>query len=88
MNPPDGFRDTGETVMSNFDRGIDKAREARLRAEAVVMHYAAWCFSGQVWFRDGQFHCLVSVHGRPRQTITSPTLDELMVDVSSTYGSA
>lgn len=83
--PPDGYRDTGETVLSNFDHSIDRCLEARLRQEKVVMQYSGRDFCGEVWW-DGQFHCLVRVRGCPRETVTRPTLEEIRDHVCGEYG--
>jgi hypothetical protein len=85
LEPPDGYHDTGETVMSNFDHSIDRGLEARLRQERVVMQYSGRDFCGEVWW-DGQFHCLVLVCGRPRETVTRPTLEEIRDYVCHEYG--
>ena len=87
LEPPDGYRDSSETVMSNFDRSIDRNLEARLRNEQVTTQYSARHFCGEVWYRFGQFHCLIRVHGLPQETVSRDTLEEIMEFVCLEYGS-
>jgi hypothetical protein len=84
--PPDGYRDSGDTVLSNLDHSIDRSLEQRLRQEKVVMQFSARNFCGDVWW-NGQFHCLVRVRGSARETVIRPTLEEIMDVVCDTYGS-
>jgi len=85
--PPGGYRETDETIMSNFDRSIDRNLEARLRAEQVTLQYSGRDFCGEVWFRLGQFHCLIRVRGLPRETVRRDTLEEIVEYVCLEYGS-
>ncbi|HYT93500.1 MAG TPA: hypothetical protein VEL76_32580 [Gemmataceae bacterium] len=85
--PPGDYRETDEMVMSNFDRSIDQTLTARLRAERVTMHYSGRGFCGEVWFRLGQFHCLIRIHGLPQETVSRDTLEEVMEYVCLEYAS-
>ncbi|MCI0457789.1 MAG: hypothetical protein L0Z62_12545 [Gemmataceae bacterium] len=86
--PPASYRDTGQTVMSNFDHSIDRRLEARLRAERVVMLYAGRDFCGDVWWEPErrQYVCLVLVCGTASATVIRPTLEEIMEYVCREYG--
>jgi hypothetical protein len=83
--PPDDFHDTDETVMSNFDHAIDRTLEDKLRKEKVIMGYTGLNFCGDVW-HDGVFHCLIRVYGSPRETVSQPTLEDIMTHICSEYG--
>lgn len=74
--------------MTNFDGTIDDGFAEALmeRPGEVFGRHAGWNFNGQVYFKDGQFHEEVWVYGSPRQTISAPTLPELMEAVCAEYG--
>lgn len=77
-----------DLVMSNFDLTVDDGMAAALMAEPVDLfgRHAGLNFNGIVYFRDGKFHEQVWVYGTPRETISSNTLEELMIEVNSAYG--
>ena len=74
--------------MTNFDGSIDDGLAEALQAEpgAVFGRHAGWDFNGLVYFSDGMYHEEVWVYGAPRETISAPTLLELMEAVCSEYG--
>lgn len=88
LDTPNGYKRTGEFVMTNFDHTIDRDCEWRLRAERVIMHYAGWHFCGDVWFADNRYHCLVFQRHIPQEIISADTLDEIMSEVCDKYGTA
>lgn len=86
IEPPYPYR--GETVMSNFDHRVRKDKEARLRVEEVTMDYPAKGFLGWVWWDRSaeQFRCLVNRYREHIETVTKPTLEEIMTDLCDKYG--
>lgn len=69
------------SVMSNYDREIDRDIEARLKVEKVFARYAGWNFNGRVW------RCEVWVYGKPREVVEAETLEGIMEKVSEKWGS-
>jgi hypothetical protein len=86
IEPPYPFID--ESVMTNFDHSIDKCLEARLKTEEIAMQYSGWNFCGIVWWDRAaeQFRCLVMCYHVNRETVTRPTLEEIMEYVCDHYG--
>ena len=85
--PPEHYRHTDDTAISNLD-GIGPSAEESLKADEIVMDFAAWSFHGLVWFcRERlRFCCEVSRHGRAVETVVGETLDEIRGLVSDFYG--
>jgi len=75
-------------VMTNFDHTIDKELEEKLKSTPkTVAEYSAWDFHGQVFFKDGQFHCAVSQYKSFQKLVSAETLEEIMETCSGLYGS-
>jgi hypothetical protein len=85
------LRDRGKEIgapagIDNLTRQPDPGIEECLRGGGCWTRYAGWNFNGRVCFDSGLFHCEVWVFGSPRETISAPTLTELMKTVSDKYG--
>ena len=80
---------TDSLVMSNLDHRIPSEMESFLRANPdETGEHTAWDHWGKVWFKDELFHEEVWVYGSPRETLSAPTLHELMELVNSRWGYA
>ena len=77
-----------EESMSNCYHEIDEGIDEKLRAQPgkVFSRHAGWNFNGKVWFENDAFHEEVWVYGTPRQTLSAPSLRELMTVVNNEYG--
>lgn len=91
---PQVFRDFSGMIeidecMSNCDHTIDDGMAEQLRAAPgqVYSRHAAWNFNGKVWFENGTFYEEVWVYCTPRETLSAPSLRELMDVVNAKYGS-
>jgi hypothetical protein len=73
-------------LMSNFDHEIDRDIEAYIKGKPLFSRYAGWNFNGKCWW-DGDWNCAVWCYGSHVDTITKPTLEEIMEAVCSEYGS-
>jgi hypothetical protein len=73
--------------MSNFDHSIDDGLDEDLRAGMRGVH-SGWDFNGIVWFdKDREVFCeAVRVHHELAGIVESPSLGQLMIDVSDVYG--
>lgn len=71
--------------MSNLDHSIDEGLEDDLRNGLVGTH-SAWEFNGTVWFEDEMFHEEVWRYHFHIETVSAPTLRELMKEVNDRYG--
>lgn len=76
-----------EFSMSNFDHEIDDGMAEALKAGGVFGRHHAWNFNGMVWFANEKFHEEVWVHNSPVTTVSADTLEELMQEVNSEFGS-
>jgi len=76
-----------ELGVSNFDGEIDPGFAEALRAQpgAVFGHHCGQNFCGRVFYEDGQFREEVQVYGRYNETISAPSLPELMERVNDEY---
>ena len=85
---PLDMRET-EFGMSNFDHTVDECMADALMGEPgeVFGRHAGCNFNGLVYFHDGKFHEQVWTYGSPRETISADTLENLMDEVNSKYGS-
>ena len=77
-----------DECMSNCDHEIDEGMDEKLRSQPgeVFSRHAGWNFNGKVWFENEAFHEEVWVYGSPRETISAPSLRELMTKVNDQYG--
>lgn len=82
------YTDDIDTVMSNFDRGVEPGTDDRLKAEDVFGFYAGWDFNGRVWWdrEAATYHCEVWRYGSPLEVLSAETLPEVMRVVSDVYG--
>ncbi len=71
--------------MSNIDHIIDPGLEEELKS-GKHGDYSAWNFHGDVFFKDGQFHCFVMQYQRFQEIISCGTLREVMDECSEKYG--
>ena len=76
------------SVMSNFDREIDRSVEAELKTKpnTVFAGYPGWNFYARVWFNGGQFVAEVLTHRVIRKTVIEDDLESIMETVSNEYG--
>jgi hypothetical protein len=75
-----------DTVMTNFDGGIEPDAEARLKAGDCLGGYAAWNFHGHVWWEDGQFHCMVHQYRAHVATLSADSLAGIMKQACELFG--
>lgn len=75
--------------MSNFGLSVDEGfeKELRSRPDRVFGRHAGWNFNGRVWFDGTTFHEEVWTWGIPVEIISADTLEGLMAEVNSKYGS-
>lgn len=72
--------------MTNLDLSIDDGLGAALRAGKRGNHFAR-NFCGDLWFADGKFHEAVHRYHSHVGTYSADTLEELMNEINSIYGS-
>ena len=82
---PDDFENIDD-VMTNFDGSIEDGAEETLKTGKVWGGYAAWDFYGKVWF-DGRFKCQIMQYHNHVNTIVADSLQEIMDEACSLYGS-
>lgn len=85
---PADIRDRPRTAraMSNCDRSIDPGMERDLRAGQVGAYYG-WNFCcDYVWFDSGCFLAAVFRYGQLREVKSADSLEDLMREVSESYG--
>lgn len=85
MRRPDGYYET-DTVMSNFDKKIDRDVENELKNNECFSQYAGWNFCGYVWYKEDKFYCEVWQYNSYIETVVENSLEEIMATVSSDYG--
>lgn len=84
---PESFLEySGETLMSNYDGLINDVTADEIKGEHLFSRYAAWDFNGKVWWKNNQWNCEVWQYGSFIETISRPTLPELMEVVGDKYG--
>lgn len=76
-----------KTVMSNIDHSIDKKVEKEIVDGKYYGQYASWNFCGYVWHQEEKFYCEIWVYGSHVETIQADTLEEIMSEACSKYGS-
>ncbi|MFA5714416.1 MAG: hypothetical protein WC998_01575 [Candidatus Paceibacterota bacterium] len=74
-------------VMSNFDHVIDREIENKLREGKYCSSYTAWNFYGFIWFEDNRFKCQINQYGKHISTLEADTIDEIMNEACTNYGS-
>lgn len=85
--PPADWPELGaDPVMTNADLSIDEVLAAAVRGRSVVSRHAGWDFNGLVWWENGLFHEQVWVHHAVVETLSAPTLKELMTAVNTRFG--
>lgn len=84
-----GIMDQTQTLMSNFDHTIDRdvAKELKAKPAKLCGQHSAWDFCGYVWFENGKWYEEVWVCKAPKAIFTADTLEDLMSEVNSEYGS-
>ncbi len=82
-----GERHEIDLGMSNLDHSIDEGLAEALKADPqAIAHYAAWNFSGYVWYENGSFSCEVWRYNAPIALVMAFDLETLMETVSDEYG--
>jgi hypothetical protein len=76
----------GGMLMSNSDREVNDRVAERMKTEEVLAEYTGWNFHAACWYRDGQYHAEVCVHHVHRATISGPTPQDVMREVSDIFG--
>jgi hypothetical protein len=76
----------GYEIMSNFDRIINETTSSEIKGNNLFSRYAGWNFNGKVWWEHGQWNCEVWQYHCFMETVSAPTLSEIMHNVSETYG--
>jgi hypothetical protein len=71
---------------SNFDHQMPDDAEAMLREGKLWMEHTALNFWGAIWFQDGKFHEDIFRRRTHLETVTQPTLPDLIKEVNSRYG--
>jgi len=85
---PEGFLEyDGEDLMSNFDGQIIQETAEAIKGNELFSTYAGWDFNGKVWWMDGKWLCEVWCYGSWKETVIKDTLQEIMDEVCSKYGS-
>ena len=85
---PDTFTEySGDEIMSNFDGQIVQETTDAIKGQELFSRYAGWNFNGKVWFENEKWNCEVWRYGSWSQTFNADTLEEIMSDVCSEYGS-
>lgn len=81
------MKDSGLTIMSNFDHIIDHEVAARIEFSGETADYPGWNFHGTVYFKAGCWFCRVMVYGALAGVVKAETIEELKEAVCSEYGS-
>jgi hypothetical protein len=76
-----------EPHYSNFDHTLDESAEELLREGKTLMQHAAWNFCGWVWFKDGMFYEAIMQYRVLMETLSDPTLMEVIRKANEKYGS-
>lgn len=85
MKRPDTFKEYEDEIMSNFDHTIDREVEKAIKGKTLYAQYSGWNFCGYVWWA-GKWHCEVWTYGSPDRVISADELEEIMTEVSGSYG--
>ncbi len=85
--PEDFTEYNGETIMSNCDGIVIQETVDAIKDKKFYSGYPAWDFYGEVWYQDKQWHCQIKCYMIYQETISADTPEELMIAVSSKYGS-
>ena len=86
MTITESYKNSGLTVMSNFDHSIDRDVEKKIKETREFAQYAGWDFCGYVVWDNNKWQCEVWVYGSPREIITADSLEDIMDKVSKEYG--
>lgn len=85
---PESFLEyDGEEIMSNFDGAIVLETAEAIKGKELFSRYAGWNFNGKVWWQNNLWNCEVWCYGSFQKTFNAETLNEIMSDVCSEYGS-
>lgn len=85
---PESFLEyNGEEIMSNFDGVIISETADAIKGKELFSRYAGWNFNGKVWWQNNLWNCEVWCYGSFQKTFNAETLDEIMSNVCSEYGS-
>ena len=85
---PESFLEyEGEEIMSNFDGAIVSETAEAIKGKELFSRYSGWNFNGKVWWQNNLWNCEVWCYGSFQKTFNAETLDEIMSDVCSEYGS-
>jgi hypothetical protein len=85
---PPHYERLSEPVMSNFDHCIDAVVAAALQAGPCYAQYSGWDFCGWVWWLADrkEWACEVWCHQSHVETVTAPTLAEIMDEICGKWG--
>lgn len=85
---PESFLEfDGEALMSNFDGEIVQETAEAIKGKELFSRYAGWNFNGKVWWQNGKWCCEVWCYGSFQKTFVEDTLQDIMSEVCSEYGS-
>jgi len=85
---PENFLEfDGEELMSNFDGLIVEKTAEAIKGKELFSSYSGWNFSGQVWWQNDKWCCEVWRYGSFQKTFVKDTLQDIMSEVCSEYGS-
>ncbi len=84
---PEGWEEIYQ-VMSNFDHEIDAKIAERLKSGNLFSSYPGWNFYATVWWSDGNYHAEVKCYCIHQTTLVSDSLQEIMNEASTRWGSA
>ncbi|MEJ2615269.1 MAG: hypothetical protein P8Z35_09930 [Ignavibacteriaceae bacterium] len=87
LKKPEDFEMYQDTLMSNLEHTIDKEIEKKIKGQKFYAQYTGWNFYGYVWYNNNKWHCEVWRYNFHIETITKDSLEEIMEEVSSEYGS-
>ncbi len=84
---PESFSEYyGGELMSNSDREINKETEQAIKGKELFSTYSGRNFLGMVWWQDNKWLCEVWFYGCFRKAVVYDTLEDIMTEVSDSYG--
>jgi hypothetical protein len=74
-------------IISNISKPPIRESAEKIKQPDTFGEHCGYNFHGIVWFEDDQYHEEVCVHRNVRGTYHADTLEELVQEVNSKYGS-
>ncbi len=87
LKKPEDFEMYPDTLMSNFEHSINKEVEKKIKGQKIYAQYTGGDFYGYVWYDNNKWNCEVWRYNFHIETITKDSLEEIMEEVFSEYGS-